>query len=104
MTATPRGSDAKGNLLAAFNRDARSNPMKTPSICFVGIRNLPALAPEFGHLGTGGAELQQCLLAKALAARGLKVSMVSRITDSRMGPCGAVSRRIAHTRRRRAFP
>lgn len=50
--------------------------MKRPSICFVGIRNLPALAPEFGHLGIGGAELQQGLLAKALAARGLRVSMV----------------------------
>jgi glycosyltransferase involved in cell wall biosynthesis len=47
-----------------------------PSICFVGINNLPALAPEFRHLGMGGAELQQTLLARALARRGFAVSMV----------------------------
>ena len=48
----------------------------TPSICFVGINNLPALAPEFAHLGIGGAELQQTILAKSLARRGYRVSMV----------------------------
>lgn len=47
-----------------------------PSICFVGVNNLPALAPEFSHLGIGGAELQQTLLARALARRGFDVSMV----------------------------
>lgn len=51
-------------------------PRPARSICFVGINNLPALAPEFAHLGTGGAELQQTLLAKALARRGVDVSMV----------------------------
>src|ERR1700704_6319830 len=45
-------------------------------ICFVGIANLPALAPEYAHLGIGGAELQQSLVAKALVKRGLQVSMV----------------------------
>ena len=50
--------------------------MSRPSICFVGIRNLPALAPEFRHLGSGGAELQQTLLAKALTTRDFEVSMV----------------------------
>jgi glycosyltransferase involved in cell wall biosynthesis len=47
-----------------------------PHVCFVGLRNLPALAPEYAHLGIGGAELQQTLVAKALMKRGLKVSMV----------------------------
>jgi glycosyltransferase involved in cell wall biosynthesis len=47
-----------------------------PSICFVGLRNLPMLAREFGALGAGGAELQQTLLARALARRGFTVSMV----------------------------
>jgi glycosyltransferase involved in cell wall biosynthesis len=47
-----------------------------PSICFVGLRNLPMLAREFGSLGAGGAELQQTLLARALARRGFRVSMV----------------------------
>jgi glycosyltransferase involved in cell wall biosynthesis len=46
------------------------------SVCFVGMANLPALAPEFAHLGIGGAELQQTLVAKALVQRGIKVSMV----------------------------
>jgi glycosyltransferase involved in cell wall biosynthesis len=47
-----------------------------PSICFVGLNNLPALAPEFRHLTMGGAELQQTLLAKALVQAGFQVSMV----------------------------
>src|ERR1700722_1213968 len=47
-----------------------------PSICFVGLNNLPALAPEFRHLPMGGAELQQTLLAKGLASAGFEVSMV----------------------------
>lgn len=49
---------------------------KSMHICFVGIGNLPALAPEYAHLGIGGAELQQALVAKALVKRGLQVSMV----------------------------
>jgi glycosyltransferase involved in cell wall biosynthesis len=47
-----------------------------PTICFVGLANLPVLAPEYGQHGVGGAELQQTLLAKALVARGCTVSMV----------------------------
>ena len=47
-----------------------------PTICFVGLGNLPVLAPEYGRYGVGGAELQQTLLAKTLAAQGYAVSMV----------------------------
>jgi glycosyltransferase involved in cell wall biosynthesis len=47
-----------------------------PRICFVGLQNLGLLAGEYGQLGTGGAELQQTLLARALARRGFPVSMV----------------------------
>ncbi len=47
-----------------------------PTICFVGLTNLPVLAREYGRHGVGGAELQQTLLAKALVARGYIVSMV----------------------------
>jgi glycosyltransferase involved in cell wall biosynthesis len=47
-----------------------------PSICFVGLANLPVLAREYGQHGVGGAEVQQTLLAKALARRGYVVSMV----------------------------
>ena len=50
--------------------------MSTPSICFVGLENLPVLAPEYRHHALGGAQLQQTLLAKGLAARGWRVSMV----------------------------
>src|ERR1700720_3462283 len=49
---------------------------QNPSICFVGINNLPALTPEFPNRGVGGAELQQTLLAKALVRAGFEVSMV----------------------------
>ena len=45
-------------------------------VCFVGLRNLPVLARQYHRHGIGGAELQQALLAKALAARGCHVSMV----------------------------
>ena len=47
-----------------------------PTTCFVGLANLPVLAREYGGLGVGGAELQQTLLARALAAQGHDVSMV----------------------------
>lgn len=49
---------------------------KLPSVCFVGLGNLAHLAPELGVRGAGGAELQQVLLAKALARRGFQVSMI----------------------------
>lgn len=45
-------------------------------ICFVGLDNLPALAEEFGHLGIGGEQVQQTLLAKALVSRGHQASMI----------------------------
>jgi glycosyltransferase involved in cell wall biosynthesis len=51
-------------------------PQSAPTICFVGLANLPVLAPEYGGHGVGGAELQQTLLARALAAQGYRVSMV----------------------------
>jgi glycosyltransferase involved in cell wall biosynthesis len=52
------------------------NPKPGPRICFVGLANLPVLAREYGHLGVGGQEVQQTLLARALARRGYDVSMV----------------------------
>jgi glycosyltransferase involved in cell wall biosynthesis len=51
-------------------------PESRPSICFVGLRNLPVLAPEYARPGIGGAERQQTLLARALASQGFKVSMI----------------------------
>lgn len=46
------------------------------SVCFVGLGNLPVLAREYATHRAGGAELQQTLLARALARRGWQVSMV----------------------------
>jgi glycosyltransferase involved in cell wall biosynthesis len=48
----------------------------TPRICFVGLENLPVLAPEFERYGIGGEQVQQSLLAKAFVRRGFPVSMV----------------------------
>lgn len=45
-------------------------------ICFLGLDNLPALSQEFGHLGVGGEQVQQTLLAKALVRRGHEASMI----------------------------
>src|SRR6202043_2893444 len=59
-----------------LSRHRRPMAAESLSVCFVGMANLPALAPEYAHLGIGGAELQQTLVAKALVQRGLKVSIV----------------------------
>lgn len=45
-------------------------------ICFLGLDNLPVLAGEYSHLGVGGEQVQQTLLAKALRRCGYDVSMV----------------------------
>jgi glycosyltransferase involved in cell wall biosynthesis len=53
-----------------------ATPDDRPGICFVGLQNLPVLAPEYARPGIGGAERQQTLLARALARQGFKVSMI----------------------------
>ena len=50
--------------------------MSRPSVCFVGYYNLPVLAREYGGVHTGGEEVQQTLLARALARRGYRVTMI----------------------------
>jgi glycosyltransferase involved in cell wall biosynthesis len=45
-------------------------------ICFVGLDNLPVLAPEYREHYIGGESVQQTLLARALARRGHEVSMI----------------------------
>ncbi len=47
-----------------------------PSICLVGLMNLPVLAREYAHHGIGGMQVQQTLLGAQLAKRGFDVSMV----------------------------
>lgn len=46
-------------------------------VCLVGLDNLPVLAPEYRQHTVGGESVQQTLLARALAARGHDVSMVT---------------------------
>lgn len=46
-------------------------------ICFLGLDNLPVLAPEYRRHAIGGESVQQTLLARALARRGHQVSMVT---------------------------
>jgi len=82
----PSRAGATASLGAATpNRDPRTSSLdpttwgseaRLPRICFVGLANLSHLAPEIAPAGAGGAELQQVLLAKALARRGFDVSMV----------------------------
>jgi glycosyltransferase involved in cell wall biosynthesis len=56
---------------------ASLGPPRPPGrICFVGLGNLPVLAREYSERRAGGAELQQTLLARALARRGWPVSMI----------------------------
>ena len=50
--------------------------MTSPHVCFVGLGNLPVLAPEYSDRPAGGEELQHTLLARALARRGWRVSMI----------------------------
>jgi glycosyltransferase involved in cell wall biosynthesis len=45
-------------------------------ICFLGLENLPVLAPQYNQHGIGGEQVQHTLLAKALVRRGHSVSMV----------------------------
>jgi glycosyltransferase involved in cell wall biosynthesis len=45
-------------------------------VSFLGLDNLPVLAREYNRHGIGGEQVQQTLLAKALARRGIEVSMV----------------------------
>ncbi|MGH8201226.1 MAG: glycosyltransferase family 4 protein [Steroidobacteraceae bacterium] len=50
--------------------------MAAPHVCFVGLGNLPVLAPEYSDQPAGGEALQHTLLARALARRSWRVSMI----------------------------
>ncbi len=45
-------------------------------ICFLGLDNLPVLAPDYRQHAIGGESVQQTLLGRALARRGHEVGMV----------------------------
>lgn len=56
-------------------------------VCFLGLENLPVLAPEYRDHRVGGEAVQQTLLARALARRGWAVSMVTADCGQPDGAC-----------------
>jgi glycosyltransferase involved in cell wall biosynthesis len=57
------------------------------NICFLGFESLPVLAPEYNRHRIGGEQVQHTLLARALARRGHRVSMVVYDYGQKDGAC-----------------
>jgi glycosyltransferase involved in cell wall biosynthesis len=66
-------NEVEFRITAAANASANAKP----SVCFVGLANLCVLAPEYASRGAAGEQVQHTLIAKALARRGYRVSMVT---------------------------
>jgi glycosyltransferase involved in cell wall biosynthesis len=56
---------------------AGGKPARKPSICFVAPTTWPVLAQSSSIRVVGGAEVQQSMIAPALARRGYRVSLIS---------------------------
>lgn len=73
-TPRPRIVSPAGRMASrSYATIEKRSPMK---ICFLGLQNLPVLAPEYNQHYVAGEEVQQTLIARALAKRGYRVSMV----------------------------
>lgn len=63
-------------------------------ICFLGLDNLPVLAPGFDAHGVGGEQVQHTLLARSLARRGHPISMV--VYDYGQADCASWDRVVTY--------
>ena len=72
-------------VLASPPKPARAAPR--PHVCFVAMNIYPTLTGATNIAITGGAEVQQTILARALVADGFRVSVLTADHDADPGPC-----------------
>jgi glycosyltransferase involved in cell wall biosynthesis len=72
----PEPADLRDPVAARGDPTAAREPGSKPHVCFVAPTTWPLLSRSSDIRVVGGAEVQQCFIARALAGRGYRVSMV----------------------------